>query len=298
MKNMLDAPFVTDMIKAANDMWLKGWDERNGGNMSYRLSPDEVAQWLSDYGSNTSFALLPAAACEEPEIRFAVPQPDLGGETFIVTGSGKYFRNVILDPADTLGIIQISADGSGWRRLWGFSGGAMPTSELSAHLMCHAVRKRLSGGRDRVVIHTHATNLLALTFRYAPDTRVFTRILWEMCTECLVVFPDGVGVLPWMVPGTDVIGQATADLMRRHRLVIWAFHGIVGTGATMDETFGLIDTAEKAAEILVKVDAMGGSRYGMTDRNLSDLAARFGVTPMPGIIRDTTDTRGNMHEQN
>jgi ribulose-5-phosphate 4-epimerase/fuculose-1-phosphate aldolase len=36
----------------------------------------------------------------------------------------------------------------------------------------------------------------------------FTRLLWEGSTECLVVFPDGVGILPWMVPGTDGIGAA------------------------------------------------------------------------------------------
>ena len=32
-----------------------------------------------------------------------------------------------------------------------------------------------------------------------------------MCTECLVVFPDGVGIIPWLVPGTNEIGVATAE---------------------------------------------------------------------------------------
>ena len=45
----------------------------------------------------------------------------------------------------------------------------------------------------------------------------FTRKLWEGSTECLVVFPDGVGILPWMVPGTDEIGQATAETMQNTR---------------------------------------------------------------------------------
>jgi len=272
MKNLLTAPFVQDMIKAANDMWLKGWDERNGGNISYRLSEAEVREWC--FGS----------AAGNGEHHLAQARPELSGEFFLVTGSGKYFRNVILDPADTLGLIRISDDGSSWRKFWGFSGGAKPTSELAAHLMSHAVRKKVSGGLDRVIIHTHATNLLAMTYRYDADTRIVTRNLWEMCTECLVVFPDGVGVLPWMVPGTDAIGEATADLMNHHRLVVWAFHGIVGAGSSMDEAFGLIDTAEKAAEILVKVDSMGGRNFTISDKNLSDLAKRFGVTPMGGII--------------
>ncbi len=272
MKTITEAPFITDMVKAANDMWLKGWDERNGGNMSMRLLKEDVHTWELDALSVKRGGELP------------FPMQELAGEYFLVTGSGKYFRNVILDPEDTLGIIAINTDGKSWSVVWGFSGGANPTSELSAHLMSHSARKEVSQGRDRVVIHTHATNLLALTYRYKACTKVFTRKLWEMCTECLVVFPDGVGVLPWMVPGTDEIGSATASLMRKHRLVLWPFHGIVGCGSTLDETFGLIDTAEKAAEILVKVDSMGGAAYGMTDKNLRDLALRFGVTPMEEII--------------
>lgn len=273
MNKIINASFTKDMIKAANDMWLKGWDERNGGNISMRLSNEDVDSiGLDSIKSNASAIKLPS------------PRKELSNEYFLVTGSGKYFRNVILDPEDTLGIIRLNNDGTAWSKVWGFSGGANPTSELSAHLMSHAVRKEVSGGANRVVIHTHATNLLSMTYRYEAETKVFTRKLWEMCTECLVVFPDGVGVLPWLVPGTDEIGKATADLMRKHRLVIWPFHGIVGCGSSLDEAFGLIDTAEKAAEILVKVDSMGGLNYGMTDKNLMDLALRFGVTPMEGII--------------
>ena len=31
-----------DLSKMANDGYLQGWHERNGGNLSYRLKPDEV----------------------------------------------------------------------------------------------------------------------------------------------------------------------------------------------------------------------------------------------------------------
>lgn len=48
----------------------------------------------------------------------------------------------------------------------------------------------------------------------------FARTLWQMCTECLVVFPDGVGIIPWLVPGTNEIGVATAEKMKESRLVL------------------------------------------------------------------------------
>lgn len=58
-------------------------------------------------------------------------------------------------------------------------------------------------------MHCHASNLIALSYVLELDSARFTRELWEGSTECLVVFLDGVGIIPWMVPGTDGIGAAT-----------------------------------------------------------------------------------------
>ena len=89
------------------------------------------------------------------------------------------------------------------------------------------------------------TNTLAMNFVHELDEKKFTHTLWEICTECIVVFPDGIGVLPWMLCGTNTIGEATAKKMEEFRLVVWGMHGIYGAGKTMDETFGLIETVEK-----------------------------------------------------
>ncbi|EMH9513240.1 class II aldolase/adducin family protein, partial [Providencia rettgeri] len=43
MQDILTSWFVQGMIKATSDMWLKGWDERNGGNVSLRLTEDDVS---------------------------------------------------------------------------------------------------------------------------------------------------------------------------------------------------------------------------------------------------------------
>ena len=116
------------------------------------------------------------------------------------------------------------------------------------------------------------------------NSDLFTRKLWEGSTECLVVFPDGVGILPWMVPGTDEIGQATAEAMQKHSLVLWPFHGVFGSGPNLDETFGLIDTAEKSAEVLVKVYSMGGMKQTITREELVALGKRFNVQPMQSAL--------------
>jgi rhamnulose-1-phosphate aldolase len=263
--------FIQGMVKATSDMWLKGWDERNGGNVSLRLLDKDLAPYTDSLNAGR---ILPIGETI----------PGLGGQHFLVTGSGKYFRNVQLDPEENLGIVRVGADESTVQILWGLKGQAVPTSELSAHLESHRTRQEVTCGANRVIMHCHATNLIALTYVLDLKPALVTRALWEMSTECLVVFPDGVGVLPWMVPGTSTIGAATAESMRRHPLTLWPFHGVFGSGATLDEAFGLIDTAEKAAEILVKVLSMGGMRHSIQTQELLDLAKRFQVKPMQEAI--------------
>ena len=265
--DILDSWFVSGMVKATGDMWLKGWDERNGGNVSLRLTESDLAPYRTCL---TALRTLPLAE----------PLPELAGQYYLVTGTGQFFRNVRLEPAVTLGIIQMAPDGKSVQILWGYADGGAPTSELSAHLTSHKTRQAVSKGRDRVIMHCHATNLIALSYVLRPETATLTRALWEGSTECLVVFPDGIGVLAWMVPGTDAIGGATAALMRQYSLVLWPFHGVFGAGPSLDFAFGLIDTVEKSAEVLVKVLSMGGVRQSMTTQNLRDLAARFGVVPL------------------
>ncbi|WP_442796880.1 rhamnulose-1-phosphate aldolase [Pantoea vagans] len=267
MQSILSSGFVKGMVKATSDMWLKGWDERNGGNVSLRLLEAEVKPFAADF-------------YEEPRcIELTQPAPALANDWFLVTGSGKFMRNVQLDPADCLALLQVDDKGLSYKIHWGLSNGGLPTSELASHFQSHAVRKAVSNGADRVIMHCHATNFMALSYVVEMDSARFTRLLWEGSTECLVVFPDGVGVLPWMVPGTDEIGTATAGQMQSHTLVMWPFHGVFGTGPTLDETFGLIDTAEKSSEVIVKVLSMGGIRQSITTEQLIALGKRFGVKP-------------------
>ncbi|MDH6371872.1 rhamnulose-1-phosphate aldolase [Paenibacillus sp. PastF-3] len=264
-----EAPFIQEMSEITRHMWELGWDELNGGNVSYLLDENEVAKYIN--------VLEPLRT-----IKLTFPVKELAGKYFIVTGSGKYFRNVIKDPEANLGVLRVSADGESVEVLWGLRNWAVPTSELASHFMSHIERLKVDP-THRIVLHTHATNVIAMTFTHDLDELKFTKTLWEMCTECLVVFPDGVSVIPWIVPGSSEIGRETAKKMKDHRLVIWPQHGIFGTGSTMDATFGLVETVEKAAKIY---NLIGGRemKQKITDQQLWDLAKAFGVTPKAGIL--------------
>ncbi|WP_077619346.1 rhamnulose-1-phosphate aldolase [Bacillus sinesaloumensis] len=269
--SLYNAPFFQEMIETTTNLYRLGWDERNGGNISYLLHEYELLPFM-----NVDHVLRTV-----PMNFDATP---LAGKYFIVTGSGKYFKNVKRDPAENIGIIRIAEDGGSYDILWGFESGGVATSELPTHLMNHIQRLTVDPNH-RVIMHCHATHLLAMTFTHSLQEEDFTKTLWEMCTECIVVFPDGVGVVPWIIPGTNAIGEATATKMKETRLVLWPHHGVFGAGTTMDEVFGLIETAEKAAEVYTIVCAQGGKKQTITDQQLFDLARAFHVSPREGILK-------------
>lgn len=261
----LDAEFVKGFIRMADDGFKQGWHERNGGNLSYRAKPEEVEMVKENFSEK-----------EWQPIGTTVPA--LGGEYFLVTGSGKFLRNVILNPEDSICMIELDEAGENYRIVWGLVNGGRPTSELPSHLMNLEVKK-LQDPKYRVVYHAHATNVIALTFVLPLDDKVFTRELWEMATECPVVFPDGVGIVPWMVPGGRDIAVATAELMKKYDLAIWAHHGVFAAGEDFDLTFGLMHTVEKSAEILVKVLSMSSEkRQTIQPDEFRQLAKDFKVT--------------------
>ena len=262
MKNILNAPFVEEMRKTTANMYRLGWDERNGGNISYLLDESEVEEYLD-----------PGHVIRTIPTGFDATA--LIGKIFIVTGTGKYFKNVECDPESNLGIIRIASDGTTAELLWGYSDGGKFTSELPAHLMSHMARLVIDP-EHRVVMHCHPTHTLAMNHVHELDDKKFTHTLWQTCTECIVVFPDGIGVLPWMLCGTNEIGIATAEKMKEYRLVVWGLHGIYGAGKTMDETFGLIETVEKAARLYMLYAHLPHINT-IRDQELAEVAEFFGV---------------------
>ncbi|MCM1135762.1 MAG: rhamnulose-1-phosphate aldolase [Clostridium sp.] len=251
---ILDTKFVRGFIKMADDGFQQGWHERNGGNLSYRLKPEEVEEIRPRLSEGSGWMPIGASV------------PGLVGEYFLVTGSGKYFRNIIVDPEACLAIIELDDKGENYRLRWGLVEGGGPTSELPTHLMNHEVKKRVTNGKHRVIYHAHTTNIIALTFILPLKDEIFTRELWEAATECPVVFPQGVGVVEWMVPGGREIAIETSRLMEQYDVAIWAHHGMFCSGEDFDLTFGLLHTVEKSAEILIKI-------YSVVPRKLQTITA-------------------------
>ena len=269
MKDILTAPFLIEFIRTATNMYNHGWDERNGGNISLLLEENKINSYL-----DTKNVLR--------EIPTGFKVLELDNTYFLVTGTGKYFKNIQFNPEINLGIVKLVDCATKAQLLWGFTDGGKFTSEFPAHIMSHSARLKINP-KNRVIMHCHPINLIAMTYIHTLNEKEFTRTLWKMNTECLVVFPDGVNVLPWMLCGTNEIGEATAEKMKTSRIIVWAQHGIYGAGADLDEAYGLIETAEKAAEIYMKIAHLPIINT-ISDEQLHLLEKRFCVKARYGYL--------------
>lgn len=260
---------IASLVRTARDLWIKGWAERNAGNVSVRLTPADA------------FEVDPRDEAWRP---IGAILPSLAGERFLFTATGSFMRNLEFDPEHGLGIVEVDPAGESFRIAWGFAGGGLPTSELMPHLCAHAARMSATEGADRAIIHTHPQNLIALTYALDLDTERLTRLLWEMHTECIVVFPMGCGFVRWRMPGGSELAEATAQVLARRTMAVWQHHGMVAAGPDLEHAFGLIETAEKAAEIYLKAAALGSVTRRLTTEQLTALAANFGVEPDREIL--------------
>ncbi|MBR4288953.1 MAG: rhamnulose-1-phosphate aldolase [Clostridia bacterium] len=217
-----------------------GWHERNAGNISFRLNHDEIEGIKVNFTDANEF------------VKLKEPISDMGGEYIFTTVSGSYFVDLDNAPESKFCICAISDNGDSYRVVWG---GLKPTSEICGHLFSLSVLKKRGAGR--AVYHCHPANTVALTYLLNCDDKTFSEALWESETECAFVFPEGVGVVDFYVPGSFELAKATSLKLHEYNAVIWSFHGLFATGESIGSAFGLAHAIEKAAEIRLKVISSG-----------------------------------------
>ena len=271
-----DIAAMAQFMQTCNDGWLQGWHERNGGNLTRLLTAEEVRELKPFFTTHPG-----------DWTTLGVTDDELAGRFFLATGSGKYFRNVLPQPGDNLAIVEINEFGNAYRVVWGLFGGGRPTSEFPTHYMNHCVRYRASGGKNAIIYHAHPANLIAMTYVLPLTDCAFSRALWKSATECPVVFPGGVGVVPWMVPGGSAIALATCEKMKEFEAVVWAQHGLFVSGPDYDTAFGLMHTIEKAAQIWILQKSTGlPELQTIDDQSLLAIADDFGVTLRCDFLTD------------
>ncbi|MBQ3481363.1 MAG: rhamnulose-1-phosphate aldolase [Oscillospiraceae bacterium] len=252
---LTELPFVRQFIRLCANGAAMGFHERNGGNLSYWLSPEDLA-------------LLPDLNCSGPPVPLEAEVSGMGGEYFLLTASGSFMRSVPLDPEKELCLIRLEQDARSYRVVWGLSEGGRPTSELESHLLNFSSRAGMPGRACRVMYHAHPAHVIALSFLLPLDEKTITKALWTSMIECPFLFPEGVGVVPAMIPGGAQIGTLTSELIRTHDAVLWAHHGLFCCGRSFDDAFGLMETIDKAAQIYLIVEGSSLKRVNRIEDSL------------------------------
>jgi len=256
--NEVSSKLIAETAEVAGFLWQRGWAERNAGNISVRLAAEDLAE---SYSSQNEL-LIPLTK------RF----PEIGGNLFLVTGKNTRMRDVAANPMENMLIIRVNDDGTGYFILSPDCETSLrPTSELSAHLDIHCMIAR-SKSDQRVVMHTHATELIALTqIKELCDEHQLNKVLWGMHPEAKVFVPAGVGFVPYVLTGTTSLGEATVSVLEKHDIALWEKHGVFAIGRTPAETFDLIDIMTKSASVYFLCRSAGIEPEGLTDSQLDEL---------------------------
>lgn len=176
--------------------------------------------------------------------------PELAGAVFLVTGSGRRLREIKDDPAANLGCIIVNADGctarqyTSPRRLF-----AHLTSELNSHLAVHRDQVVNFKTNFHAVIHAQPLHLTYLSHipRY-QDQRYLNQHLLRWQPESIINLPEGIGYIPFCLPGSPELMTATVEKLRQHRVVLWAKHGVMArSDASVKRAADRVEYAEIGA---------------------------------------------------
>ncbi len=248
-----------EISRVAGYLWERGWAERNAGNFSVNISefyPEKEREKLSQF----------------PFIPLAKEFPDLVGQLFLVSRAGSRLRYMMTEPAGNSCFIYISESGSACHVITGEEEeNVRPTSEITTHLAIQQLMIQ-QGSVARVVLHAHVTELIALThLRQFCETGALNRVLFGMHPEAMTYIREGVGFVPYMLPGSESIAQSTLQCFEDHSVAVWEKHGCIALAPSLSEAFEVMDILAKSARIYFTVKHSGENPEGLTGEQLKEL---------------------------
>lgn len=254
---------VEDVAEVAGYLWQKGWAERNGGNITINIT------------DNVDDEIRAMPAISEP-VAIGVKLPNLKGKYFYCKGTNRRMRDLARWPMDNGSIIRICDDCEHYEIV--ADKPVKPTSELPSHLSVHnyLIGK---GSNYKASVHTHPIELVAMS--HNPEflkKDVLTNILWSMIPETKAFCPRGLGIVPYMLPSSVELADATIKAIDdNYDVVMWEKHGVFAVGDDVMEAFDMIDTLTKSAIIYMDACNMGFKPDGMSQEQMTEISRVFNL---------------------
>jgi len=214
------------------------------------------------------------------EIELPKAVPELAGATFLVSGSGRRLREIIDDPTANIACIFVNTNGltgkiftSYHRRFENV------TSEFNSHLAVHHDQILSSGTNFHAIIHAQPMHVTYLSHipRYQDEQYLNTHLLrWQ--PETIINLPEGIGFIPFRLPGSPELMAGNIESLRTHRVVIWAKHGVMArSDISVKRAADKIEYAETAAKYEYLNLCVGEIGEGLSAEEVRAICAKFNV---------------------
>lgn len=251
---------VEQVAEVAGYLWTKGWAERNGGNITVNIT------------ENIDDAVRQMAPISEPK-HIGITLPHLKGQYFFCKGTGKRMRDLARRPMQNGSVIRILDDCETYVII--ADNPVLPTSELPSHLLVHDWFLE-TGSPCRASLHTHPIELIAMSHaRKFLQKDVLSRLLWSMIPETKAFCPRGLGIVPYELPSSNILAQATLKELSDYDVVMWEKHGVFAVDKDIMSAFDQVDVLNKSALIYEAARNMGFEPEGMSDAQMSEMTAAF-----------------------
>lgn len=208
------------------------------------------------------------------------PVPELAGAAFLVTGSGRRLREIIQDPPANLGCVVVEDGGKSGRlytsprRLY-----ANLTSEFNSHLAVHASQVAATKTNFHAIIHAQPPHLTYLSHIPAyQDTLYLNRHILRWQPELIVQLPEGIGHVPFRLPGSPELMEATVAALQKHRIVLWGKHGVMSrSDVSVKRAADRVEYAETGARYEYMNLANRELGEGLSAEEIRSVARAFNV---------------------
>lgn len=251
---------VDKIAEVAGYLWQNGWAERNGGNITVNIT-----EFVDD-----EIRSMPAISDVRP---IGETLPYLKNQYFFCKGTGKRMRDLARWPMQNGSVIRILDDCASYEII--ADEPVAPTSELPSHLAVHNRQLELGSGY-KATVHTHPIELVAMSHNSKfLGKDVLTHILWSMIPETKAFCPLGLGIVPYELPGSLKLAQATLNELEQYDVVLWEKHGVFAKGKDVMDAFDQIDVLSKSAKIYLDARAMGFEPEGMSDEQMKEMTEAF-----------------------
>lgn len=267
MKSILEnrpalAHEVNQVAEVAGYLWQKGWAERNGGNITVN-----VTDYIDD-----EIKALPAIS-EVKSIGMTLPY--LKGGYFYCKGTQKRMRDLARWPMENGSIIRILEDCASYVII--ADQPVMPTSELPSHLAVHNYLLQ-NGSPYRASLHTHPIELVAMTHsKKFLEKDVATNLLWSMIPETKAFCPRGLGMIPYELPSSQKLAEATIEVLGDYDVAMWEKHGVFAVDVDIMAAFDQVDVLNKSALIYIAAKNMGFEPEGMSQAQMKEMSVAFNL---------------------